>query len=373
MQRLLERVLELNQGWTAQNTPSMAERGHLIRRDIVDWIRDRADSLATTAQIPVKELGVEGRDATGMKNEVPWVRIHSRTESPNATAGWYVVYLFDALGDRVYLSLNQGTTEWTGSDFRLRPPDELRARVAWARHVLGPLLRERPDLVSEISLHSRRSPLGPAYERGNVLAIAYDAGAVPGPEQLDHDLILMARLLGHTYAADAAAPYVPGDLPPEVVGVVELATTVAGGRAPRRRGGQGFGLTKAEQLAVEGRAIEVAEEHLERQGWKVLYVGARQTWDCEATRDKDKIYVEVKGTTSPGETVILTGAQVREYRKKHPNTALIVVRDIVLDRSGSEPVATGGEPVEIRPWVIENDALSAIAWTYRTGLPSRVV
>jgi hypothetical protein len=287
--------------------------------------------------------------------------------SPRATEAWYAVYLFEATGQRVYLSLNQGTTEWTGSDYRRRPVTELHARVRWARHVINAIAGTRTDLLPTIELNARRSALPAAYEHGNVVAFAYDYATMPDEAVLERDLLFMARLLGHVYAAYTAAPYVPGDPAPEVAGVMAVAAEAAGAAPARRRGGQGFGLSKPEQTAVERRAVDLARSHLCKQGWHVRYVGARETWDVEATRGDEKLYVEVKGTTSPGESVVLTGAQVREYRKRQPHTALIVVHDIQLAR-GDEPTASGGVVSQICPWEIDDAALNAIAWTYRTGL-----
>jgi hypothetical protein len=56
------------------------------------------------------------------------------------------------------------------------------------------------------------------------------------------------------------------------------------------------------------------------------------------------------------------------HRAAHPNNALAVVRNIVLDRSSDEPVGTGGELVLVRPWKIDESGLSAIAYEYRTGI-----
>src|SRR4051794_8207014 len=110
----------------------MARRGVLVRKEAADWLRELLPQLSAAVPALVDDLAVEGRDGTGRKTEVPWLRVHSRTRSPSATEGWYVVYLFSAEGDRVYLSLNQGTTRWENGEFRARPPEELRARVAWA-------------------------------------------------------------------------------------------------------------------------------------------------------------------------------------------------------------------------------------------------
>ncbi|MEU7006771.1 DUF3578 domain-containing protein [Streptomyces sp. NPDC046332] len=66
--------------------------------------------MAGALEVARDALGIEGPDGTGLKTEVPWVRVYDPAMSPSATTGWYAVYLFSGTGDRVYLFLNQGTT-----------------------------------------------------------------------------------------------------------------------------------------------------------------------------------------------------------------------------------------------------------------------
>ncbi|MCW2518791.1 MAG: hypothetical protein JWR46_1410, partial [Mycobacterium sp.] len=55
-------------------------------------------------------------------------------------------------------------------------------------------------------------------------------------------------------------------------------------------------------------------------------------------------------------------------RTKHPFNALVVVRGIVLDHSGDEPSASGGELVLTVPWAVDTTALDPIAYDYKTGV-----
>jgi hypothetical protein len=201
-----------------------------------------------------------------------------------------------------------------------------------------------------------------------VFALEYPVDAVPDPKRLEEDLLFMAGLLGTIYHESDRAGYVPGDLPPEVYDALASAERTAGKRPGRLRGGQGFGLTKEQQGAVEKRALAVAMDHYRSKGWPVRYVGDSQTWDLEVTRPGEKLIVEVKGTTSAGERVILTGAQVIKYRERYPMTALIVVHGIALDREAERPNAAGGRLSEICPWEIEQGHLQAVSWVYHTGL-----
>jgi hypothetical protein len=271
-------ALDLQPKWSPSNTPEMQRRGLIIREKIPERIRRHGDALATAAGVPASDLGIEGRDGTGLKTEIPWVRIFSREAAPRATSGWYVVYLFCPDGDRFYLSLMQGTTVWTGKDFAPRKPAELEARVSWARPLIAVLLRERDDLQDEIKLEARKSRLAEGYELGTVAAIEYHRSMLPGESGLIEDLIYMSRLLGELYKAERTAAYVPGDMPPEVIEAEEAAAKAARRRTARATG-QGTRLNAQERRAVELRSVAMATEYFQAQGWSVKDVGAKESYD----------------------------------------------------------------------------------------------
>ncbi|MEU7865321.1 DUF3883 domain-containing protein [Dactylosporangium sp. NPDC049140] len=94
-------------------------------------------------------------------------------------------------------------------------------------------------------------------------------------------------------------------------------------------------------------------------------MGATESFDIIARNGTDELSIEVKGTTSLGESVILTRNEVDLHRKRYPNNALFIVHSIVLDRSKAGPTATGGVVVERRPWVISDADLKVLAFQYR--------
>ncbi|WP_406007628.1 DUF3578 domain-containing protein [Streptomyces sp. NBC_00637] len=369
MDDLLSKVLDLQPSWTSTNTEEMQIRGLTIRQEIPGSLREHGAALARALGTAPDELGVEGRDGTGLKTEVPWVRVFGREESPSATGGWYVVYLFGASGQRVYLSLNQGTTIWTGGDYKARKAEDLRARVGWARPLLAEAMATRQDLHETIHLDAR-TPLGRGYGPGNVVAISYERDSIPGQEVLLADLLFMTGLLRTLYREERLAPHIPGDPAPEVLEAEQSAARTAGRRMPKgtlpRRSGQGFLLTAGERRAIELHSVRMATEHFRAQGWSVKDVGARESFDLLLSRGDERCRVEVKGTTSAGTDVILTRAEVEKQREYHPNNALVVVHSIQLDRTGSEPATSGGVLHCTSPWVVEDEDLTVISYAYRT-------
>jgi hypothetical protein len=367
----LENILLLQPDWSAKNTSAMQERGRLIRHGVATWLRDRLPLLAAGLPAIVDDLRVEARDGTGLKNEIPWVRVYSASRSRSATVGWYVVYLFSAQGDRVYLSLMQGTTRWENGEFHTRPEAELRARVDWARRSLIRQLAVRSDLVGKISLKARKSKLGPAYEAGTVAAFEYPLNALPSEATLESDLRFLVSVLGDLYQVAEQALDVPGELTPEVVDALITAERSAG----RRRGGQGLRLSADERVAIERQAVRVACQYLRGEGFAVRDVGATESYDIDARRGEERVFVEVKGTTSTwtdGSEVILTKNEVDLHEREHPNTMLLVISAISLNRKASPPIASGGVLHVVHPWRIAREHLTPVTYRYSVG-PATVV
>jgi hypothetical protein len=111
--------------------------------------------------------------------------------------------------------------------------------------------------------------------------------------------------------------------------------------------------------------VALATDYLRKEGYTVRDVGAVESYDLDATRSGEHLYVEVKGTTSYGEEIILTKNEVELINAKHPDTMLIVVSDIRLHRNGSSPQASGGILQAIQPWRIEHRRLTPISHRYR--------
>ncbi|WP_156758362.1 MrcB family domain-containing protein [Actinokineospora pegani] len=344
MREALAQVLELQNSYSPNKTPAMRTRGHLVRREMVTWLRSQLPALPA---FPADDLAVDASDGVGRLAEIPWARVFSASRSPSATRGWYVVYLFDAAGECAYLTLMQGTTDWVGDTVQTRPLPELRARAEWARAAAKPALGTRPDVLHQVDLLGRSSKRAQGYEAGTVAALAYPREAIPPDDVLAADLVFLTKALGLVYATDATS---------EVADALTAAETTAG-----KRRGQGLRLNAGERLAIERHAVDLATTHLTTQGFTVVDVGATESYDLDARRGDEHLYVEVKGTTSPGLEVILTHNEVRLNAAKHPNTMLIVVHSITLDPT----TASGGTLRAIHPWLADPAALTPISYRYR--------
>lgn len=357
----MEEVLLLQTDFTPENTKEMQRRGYLVRTQLVNEISELLPAL--TARSGVGDLRVMGKDGTGLKTEVPWTRVHSTTRSPRPTQGWYLVYLFSATGDRVYLSVNQGTRQWDGRQFTAQPKGLVRERSRWARKQISTL---PPGWEPTMTLDNERSDLGTSYEWGNVAAIAYQLDAIPDDAQLQADLLTASEWLGDIYRADRGL-YAPGDSP-EVADATDAAEVVADPR--KHRGGFAPRLTSAQRKAIELQAVEVTVSHLcsPAMGYSVKDVGDKKSYDLHATKDGEIVYVEVKGTTAQGSDIVLTYREVALHQDKYPRNALAVVHGIELSGPPSKPIATGGTLVLRMPWKLDTNQLTPIAYKYSTGL-----
>jgi hypothetical protein len=200
--------------------------------------------------------------------------------------------------------------------------------------------------------------LGRGYELGAIASIRYGLNAIPNDDVLLADAVSFSEALGKLHRAHSKAP-IPYEVP-EVISVQEAADGAAG--KTRRVRGAGFRQSQEERELIERHAVKMAQAYYSAAGWKVKVVGA--PYDLELSRGSEKRTVEVKGTTSMGEAVILTDGEVKHHAKAHPNNALVVVRGIVLDRSSSPPTVSGGVLFERQPWAVSPEALRVMSYQY---------
>lgn len=359
-------MLDTQRRFTPDYTDAMRRRGELVRDRMTAWLRPRLPDLRAVC---VDDLDVDASDGIGRRAKIPWVRVHSTRRSPRPRDGWYVVYLFDAPGDSVYLTLMQGTTTWNGNAPVDRPVAELRARSHWARTTLATDLARRPDLLPAIALRGARGKRAQGYEHGTVAAFEYRRDAIPADDVLHTDLLFLVSVLGRLHAiedtdAHPAHSGTPDRRPPEPPEVTD-ATASAARAAGRRNTGQGFATDPAERAAIEAHAVARAQRYLRAQGFAVRDVGAVESYDLDATRPGERLYVEVKGTTSTGGEVVLTRNEVLLNADRHPHTMLIVLSHIEIDRDVTPPRATGGRMRVVHPWSVAGEDLTPVSYRYR--------
>ncbi len=366
MLEIVERIIELQLEWSAENTPAMQERGQLVRDALPAALRAFVPQLAAALGIPEGDVGIVGRDGSGRKTAIPWVRIFSRHRSPDPRNGWYLVLLFHSEGNKLYLCLSHGSTDWTGGEFKQKPAAEIAPLMQWATRLLDPYATAHPGLISKINLGSR-GKLGRPYEASTPIAKLYDVAALPAEPDFEADLVFFGTMLRAVYEQEDL-----GRTPTSAAGAFVSAQQDAKAKIEGREasGGQGFGLTADERKAVEEHAMTVSKNYLMNKGYSCEITSAHAPYDIIASKDEgqEEFIVEVKGTTSAGTHIFLTANEVDAHRARAPDNALFLVHGIDLARQTDteSPVASGGVLVVSKPWDIDQCELRAI--TYQVKL-----
>lgn len=123
-------------------------------------------------------------------------------------------------------------------------------------------------------------------------------------------------------------------------------------------------LTSLENRTIELHAVKLAISYFKDQGWsKVEDVGDKKSFDIFCESDNSFLYVEVKGTTSSGESVVITRNELQLHQNEYPKNALFVVSKIKLIK-GEHPSASGGEIQVWQPWKILDKDLNPIGFDY---------
>ena len=181
----MQRVLELQDVFSADRTEAMLERNQLVKSSIPDRIR-----LLLAESDFSDRLSANGSGGIGNNAIVPWARVFDPKHSPSAQSGWYVVFLFSADGSSVNLSLNLGVTKISRSEIKI-----LHEAAERTLADAGVELGSKSHLVREIDLQAGTNALAALYERGNLAAFTYDRGSIPNEPQILDDLSYLLSLL----------------------------------------------------------------------------------------------------------------------------------------------------------------------------------
>ena len=126
-----------------------------------------------------------------------------------------------------------------------------------------------------------------------------------------------------------------------------------------------MGLTAWQRKAVEVRAMDVAAAFCAARFSATTDVSKSESFDfrCHDSAGVEW-HVEVKGTTGPGESILLTPNEVR-HAVDFPNTILIIVSGITLKPGpGGTWTARGGQRRVIEPWELDQQRLSPLGFEY---------
>lgn len=368
-----ESLLDLAPQFSTSGSSAMSQRDELlkgIRAALEEALESASDLLAPDVQLKVKEGGRQT-----YYSPTPWIRIYSPDHSPSAQDGAYLVYLFAADGSAVFLSLNQGTSEFRSGHMRpINNQAVLRGKAAEARNVLSDL--ESTELISgateQIDLRWAEAPVGSEsrmrirnYEDANILARYYSAGAVPSDDVLLRDLSDFLILLRRLYLLPDLGEWAQGDpVPPGSMG------SIAAGSRSRSQGRiKDYEVRRAIEIYAEDRATAALLDSWD----EITRVGQfHRGYDLECRSGEKRLHVEVKGTRSVGLAVSLTIGEVRHLPSHGGECpaghALFVCSEIDVDRS-SGIKCSGGVDFLLMDWTPSEGSLTPTQYDYQVPRP----
>lgn len=133
------------------------------------------------------------------------------------------------------------------------------------------------------------------------------------------------------------------------------------------RTSQGFLVAPTAKRAIEEHAVQIAKSYYEEKGYAVEVKG--KPYDLRCTRNDAQIFVEVKGTQTPGEEVLLTPGEVTFARQNKTEMALLVVHGITVDKQADPPSASGGTTRLCEPWDIDCGELEPLGYSFKPPRP----
>ena len=156
-----------------------------------------------------------------------------------------------------------------------------------------------------------------------------------------------------------------------VQGAAEEAADAIRRAEGRPHGGQGFRINAEARKAIEMHAMREAEAYFHGVlGYEIQDVSGSRPFDLLCTKQDEEIRVEVKGTTTPGEDVVLTRNEVKHAKANAGRVALFVVHSIRIEQKGARWVASGGERRVLHPWDLLDERLKAMCYTYSLPEPA---
>ena len=106
--------------------------------------------------------------------------------------------------------------------------------------------------------------------------------------------------------------------------------------------------------------MQAATRHFKKEGYTVDDVSAQRPYDLLCRKDTKNLYVEVKaGTTTDGDTVVLTRNEVRHAGDPNHLCALFILHSMRLEHGKT----LDGQSVVVNPWHLQKERLTPICYT----------
>lgn len=142
------------------------------------------DLLYSKSGISRSKYIIKGSIGKGNPSEVPWICIFDIDITSSAQNGYYIAFLFDSKMGGVYLSLNQGWTQYENEFGIKEGKNQIKRNSLLARSFI---FSDQGFSYDPINLNSN-SKLGKGYEIGNICSKFYSLNDFPEDNELIDDL-----------------------------------------------------------------------------------------------------------------------------------------------------------------------------------------
>ncbi len=133
---------------------------------------------------------------------------------------------------------------------------------------------------------------------------------------------------------------------------------------------QGFASSAALRKVLEDYSVSLAVAYYKKRGFTVELLG--KPYDLNCVKGQHRLFVEVKGTTTSGEEVLLTPNEVEFTRQNAEKMELFVVSGINVLDTGNRLVASGGASWLVSPWRPASRDLTPIGFSCAVRAQVRV-
>ena len=325
----------------------MKERGHLIRNELPQAIKERIPSLQSAFNVIFDDLETQGKDGMGPKTQAPWVRLFSKKMSPNPRNGFYLVIHFSSDGSSFFITVGVGGTVWSEGTLRSVSDEELLKRTSWAKSVIQHRWETLNPFSDQIFLGSN-SALPRTFEKATVIARCVKIETI---YETDLETILFdaSERLNEIYLAQLdQRDLSQGEIDSKDIFAIVNPLKI------NRNTNQGFGLSASERAAVELRAMFLATNHLQGLGYECTDTSRTESYDLLVKKDGAILKIEVKGTTSDiCDSFLMTKNEVDLHRNEKGSTGLVIVSKIKLTKNIDNPKAEGGAIETLLRWDID--------------------
>jgi len=154
------------------------------------FVKETPSLFQDALTLDERQYSIRASVGIGHWASIPWLLFMDRRVTDDPKRGFYVVYLFSADGERIYLSLEQAVQglKDDSKPFSRVKADRLTARLVQLRDAL-------PDSATHYDQNpldlGGSTPLAKDYAIASVCHIAYETAMLPNTSILHNDLVKM--------------------------------------------------------------------------------------------------------------------------------------------------------------------------------------